>query len=524
MTGTRRSPLSLLAVGRSAAILTGGTAVAQAIGFVREFFLAAQIGLSGDLDALLIALVLPATLAGAMTTGTTRALVPAYIEARDAVDARRLAGNVLLWAGAVGVVIWVGLVALADIAVAIAGPGLSGPDRASAIGYLHLLAPLAFVTAISAILYAVCQAEERFRAITVSTIAGPAATLGTMWALWGTMGLRSLAVGSLVGPIISLLILFASTVRGSVVPIPIPRRDPRIGALVRHAAPITLGTAVLQLNVIGDRAIASLLGPGAVSALRYAEVLVRAPIAAIGPAWGSAIYPALVRSTLGGVTTGLADAVERTLRYLIAVFVPMAALTIAIAPLAVTIAYGRGAFTADDLVLTASAVAAFAPLLVIIMMLTVLTGAHNTRRRGTLLLVGGTVNVGLNLSLDLVLGSWIGVAGIALASSVSQGVVMLFFLIRLARSEDSFGLRPVARTFALSLVASAPVTLMAAALVWSGLVPRDTIQAIVALSTLGVLGLAGYLFVALRAGMEEPRVIARFVGRLVRRSSRDGTS
>ena len=205
VTPARPSPLSLLAVGRSAAILTGGTIVAQLLGFAREFYLAATIGVSSGLDAFLIALVVPITLAGAITTGTTRALVPVYIEAADSRDAQRFAGIVMLWAGAAGIATWIVLVTFADLTVTIAGPGLSVTAHDEAVGFLHTLAPLAFVMAVTAILYAVCQAEGRFGAIAVSTIAAPAVTLATMLVLWADMGLGALALGSLVGPIVGLL-------------------------------------------------------------------------------------------------------------------------------------------------------------------------------------------------------------------------------------------------------------------------------------------------------------------------------
>ena len=188
VTPERPSPLSLLAVGRSAAVLTGGTMVAQFLNFAREFYLAATIGVSSDLDAFLIALVVPVTLAGALTTGATRALVPVYIEAADSRDAQRFAGNVMLWAGAAGLAIWMFVVQFADLTVTIAGPGLSVTAHDEAVGFLHTLAPLAFVSAIAAILYTVCQAEGRFGAIAVSTIAAPAVTLVTMLALWGDTG------------------------------------------------------------------------------------------------------------------------------------------------------------------------------------------------------------------------------------------------------------------------------------------------------------------------------------------------
>jgi putative peptidoglycan lipid II flippase len=508
----RRRSLSLEAVARSAVILTGGAAVAQVLGIVRELFLAAQVGVSSRLDALLIALVLPTTLAGVLTSGTITALVPAYLEARSASgvdDARRLAGTVMVAIGVAGLVVWALLAVFAGIAVAITGPGLSAAGHESAVAYLRLLAPLAFLAAVSAILYAVCQAEERFAAIAAATVAGPATTLAAILLLWQALDLAAVAVGSLLGSVVSLAILLVSTVRGSVTPIAIPRSDARLRAFLRHAAPLTLSAAILQVNVVGDRAIASVLGPGAVSTLRYAEVLARVPIGAIGPAWGSAIYPALVRSTLAGAGTTLASATERGLRYAIAVFVPVATLTAAVAPVAVSVAYGRGAFAASDVSLTAQAVACFAPLLVILMTSPVLTGAHNARRRGHVLLIGGTLNVILNIVLDVVLGIWLGVIGVALSSSITSALVVAFFARRLATSEEGFELGRIFRTLAAASLASAPVAVTAAALSWTGHIPHDTLPSLAFLVAFGVLGVVAYMGAARVIGMEEPRILAQ---------------
>ena len=518
----RSGPLSLGAIGRSALILTGGTAAVQVLAIVRELFVAARVGVSGELDALLIAMVLPTSLSAALTSGMTTALVPAYLEARmigGQGEARRLAGAVIGWAGLAGLVLWLGLVVFAPAAVAIAGPGLTPAGRESAIAYLPVLAPIAFVAAVSAILYSVCQAEEQFVAMSIATLAGSAATLGTMLALWELMGLGALAVGSLVGPAVSLAILAGSTIRGSIAPIPIPRWDPRLGPLIRHAAPLTLSSAILQINVIGDRAIASLLGPGAVSALRYADVLVRTPIGAIGPAWGSAVYPALVQSALGEVEASLAATVERMLHYAIAIFVPLAMLTAAVAPVAVAVAYGRGAFTVDDVTLTTRGVAAFAPLLVVLMTSPVLVGALNARRRGRELLIGGVLNVIFNISLDIVLGVWLGMPGIALSSSIAQTIVLVYFARRLARSEDGFALRGLVRTLGLATLASAPASVAIALLSWTGHLPHETIPALASLAVVSVIAMAGYLLAASWIGLDEPRILVRVtLGRLARRS------
>ena len=77
---------------------------------MRELFLAAQVGISADFDAVLIGLVLPATLSSVLTAGISTALVPAYIDARSShgiVGAKRLAGTVLVWVAIFGLLVTV---------------------------------------------------------------------------------------------------------------------------------------------------------------------------------------------------------------------------------------------------------------------------------------------------------------------------------------------------------------------------------------------------------------------------------
>ena len=71
---------------------------------------------------------------------------------------------------------------------------------------------------------------------------------------------------------------------------PLPALLPRgvgLRGMLSHSVPLSLSAGILQLNTVTDRAIASIIGPGAVSALRYGEALMRTPIAAIAPAWGA---------------------------------------------------------------------------------------------------------------------------------------------------------------------------------------------------------------------------------------------
>jgi putative peptidoglycan lipid II flippase len=310
-----------------------------------------------------------------------------------------------------------------------------------------------------------------------------------------------------------MFILLGSTVRGAVVPRPGLRPEGiDVGALLRHAAPLTAGAAILQINVMVDRAVATLLAPGAVSALRFAEVLIRTPITAINPAWGSAIYPTLVHMAQGRESGSLARMTDRMLRFSMAAFVPIAVLTVAVAPVAVSVAYGRGAFTAGNLALTSAVAAGFAPMILILMTSPVVRLALNARRLGWVLLAGATVNVILNTIFDVVLGLTLGVAGVALSSSLTAGAVAMYFARQLSIFEPEFVLRPIAKNLGLSVLAAIPGAVPVAAIAWTGTYPAGTLPGLFTLGLLGAFGLTVYFAFATWFGLDEPRVLARAFG------------
>ena len=489
----------------------------QVVSVGRELFVAAQVGLSRDLDALLIALVLPLSLSGVLTSGTITALVPAYLEARSSGGprhARRLAGVILTWVSIGAIVVAASLIIFAAAVVGIIGPGLSSASRDAATGYLQLLAPVALFATVAGILTSICQAEERFASIALATLCGPAVTLAVLFLLWAPLGLGAYALGSLLGPMVTAAVLLVAVLRASIAPLPgIRVRGLGLGAFVRHALPLTLSGAILQVNVIADRAIASLIAPGAVSALRYAEVLIRTPLTAIAPAWSSALYPAQVRAAGHAIASHLGATTGRSVAYALVAFVPVAILAAALAPLAVEVAYGRGEFGAGEVAVTAGVVAGFGPLILVMMVSPLLAGAHNARRRGGVLLATGVMNVIMNVTLDVVLSAWLGVAGIALASSVTGSILVVFLAKRLARAEGDFPLRSLAQTTSRAVGAVALPAVALAAIAWSGIGRGGGLSDLVLLAPLALGALIVYAITAKALGIGEVSTLLRIVSR-----------
>jgi putative peptidoglycan lipid II flippase len=313
------------------------------------------------------------------------------------------------------------------------------------------------------------------------------------------------------------LVLAAYTLRTGIAPLPGLRfGDLQLGTFARHAGPLTVSGAILQLNVIADRAIASLIAPGAVSALRYAEILVRTPVTAIAPAWSAALYPAQVRAAGGDGDSRLGPTTGRSIAYALVAFIPLGALAAALAPLAVDAAYLRGAFDAGDVAITSNVVAAFAPLILVMMVAPVLIGAHNARRRGFLLLLTGAMNVVMNFILDVTLGAWLGVAGIALSSSVTAIVLVLFLAFRLTKAEADFPLRPLLRTALHAIGAVSIPAALVALVAWSGVGRGSATVDLLLIIALGIFAVAGYALIATRTGLEEVKNVLGLIAQRLR--------
>ena len=286
---------------------------------------------------------------------------------------------------------------------------------------------------------------------------------------------------------------------------------------MRHAGPLTASAAIMQANLMIDRAIASLVAVGGVSALRYGESLVRIPFTAIRPVWSTALYPELVRASRGPDKTGLAATTERILRYLLMFFVPLAALTIAVAPLAVAAAYDRGSFNTDDLWLTAQVVAVSGPLIVTWTVQPTLVSALNARRKGTVMLAASMLTITVNLVLDVALGYLFGIVGVALATTIVSVVMVVFFGRMLMRVEPTFSSRQLGRTFVKASLAILPSALVFGIPIWAGVVGHDLVQRVLVLVVVGTTGLSSYYAIARRIGLDEARSIAAFAKDTLRR-------
>jgi putative peptidoglycan lipid II flippase len=294
-----------------------------------------------------------------------------------------------------------------------------------------------------------------------------------------------------------------------------PRLTPRVKRLLFLMLPGVIGAGVVQINLLIDVVIASLLPSGSVSFLYYADRINQLPLGVIGVAVGTALLPLLSRQLRAGDDAAATASTNRALEFALLLTVPGAVALMVMPDLIVSVLFERGAFGVAETAATSAALAAYALGLPAYVLIKVLAPGFFAREDTATPVKVAAFCVAINLVLNLVLMGPLLHVGIALATAISAWInagLLAWLLVRRGHFVADARLR---RAIPRTLLASAA---MAGAL-WfaqdalSGIADADAARAAVVLAILVALGLAVFAAAAVGFGAARLADIKRLLDR-----------
>ena len=194
----------------SAATLAAATFVAKLIAFGKDLLVARDFGAGDQLDAFLVAFLVPSFGVTVLASSFAPAFVPNYIRVlqRDGRDAaERLAGGAIGREYGVACHSSAGATAGGTVLLPWLGSGFDGEKLALAQSLLYVVSGVLLASGVSAVLTAILQAHERFAVGAFASCAVPAVTLGGLWLGADALGIYALAIGTLVGFVVECVVL-----------------------------------------------------------------------------------------------------------------------------------------------------------------------------------------------------------------------------------------------------------------------------------------------------------------------------
>ncbi len=282
--------------------------------------------------------------------------------------------------------------------------------------------PYLVLICLAALLSGVLNGLDRFAAAAAAPLIYNVCSIAAMLVLTRyvpTVG-HALAWGVSSAGVAQLALLVWATRRaGMAFGLPRPRLTPNMRVLMKRMLPGLIGASAMQLNQVVDVIVGSLLPPGAIGLLYYADRVNQLPLGTIGIAVGTAMLPTLSRQVRGPTPDDAITTVNRALEFALVLTVPAAlALMVSGVPI-MTVLFQRGAFDERSAVLASQSLAAYALGLPFFVLVKVLAPAFFARGDTTTPVRIGLVTLVLNFALNLALMVPLQHVGPALATSLA---------------------------------------------------------------------------------------------------------
>ena len=280
-----------------AAVTTGSlTVVVKVASLGSTLVIASFFGTGDDLEAFLIAFLLPSTIINVVSGSISSAMVPAYVrvsERQGSEEAYALFCRVAFFA--VG---WLAVVAalcavLSPYLLPLLGSGFDPEKLSLARRLLYLLLPVAIIKGLSTIYGSVLHANERFSLPAVAPVAVPIATVvaTVMWTAPSTR-IFGVVAGTIAGMLAELVLLGWGLKRRGHALLP---RWTRGGAGSRQVAaqclPMVAAAVLMSGTAFVDQAMAASLPAGSVASLSYGTRLVSVILQIAAGAIAVAVLP-----------------------------------------------------------------------------------------------------------------------------------------------------------------------------------------------------------------------------------------
>ncbi len=419
----------------SGAILIGITSLfSRLLGIYRDRLFSTTFGAGSGLDAYFAAFRIPDTIFNLIVVGAvSSAFIPLFTDflvKKNPAGAFRLANNLIN-------IMMLSLIAIAGIIFLIApwlmpllGPGMDQVTRDLTLNLtrLMLLSPVFF--GISNIASGILNSYKKFFVYSLTPIVYNLAIIaGTIWLVpyWGIYGV---ALGVIIGSLFHWLIQIPSIMKLGYRYRPlIDWKDKALRRVLKLIAPRTLGLAVYQINLFVSTSIATTVALGAVSIYNFANNLQSLPYSVIGISLSTTAFPILSAAASAQDRREYVSTLSRTIRQIIFLIVPASILMLLLRAQIVRIILGAGQFDWEATILTASALGYFVISLFAQSLVPLLAKAFYAIQNTVIPMIVSIVSMAINIGLAFWLTESMGVAGIALAFSISSFINMIILLL-----------------------------------------------------------------------------------------------
>lgn len=392
------------------------------LGFCRQRVIASAYGSNLNTDIYFLSSDFMISLSGALLASLTTALVTVYIDvatkkskgAANAVASTMLTLFILVGGG------FILLINLFTPGIAkLLAPSYTGEALDTLVTYLRIFSVTFLFTSFQSIYAAVLNANDSFVPGKMYGIIYNPIAIVLVSVFAGKWGINALILAYFLGNICQTVLLGLWARKTYSYKPSVRFNDPTVKQLLFLSLPLLLSNIFLQLNGIVDKMICSTLGEGMASNYSYAYTLEQFITATITATLSLILLSKYATYVSQGNTPMVVKTFRESLSGLLILLVPITIVACVMAPEIVKIVYEQGKFDATAAYHTGRALIGFAAGFGLIAVREMYIRLHFAYQDTKMPMIANIAAVFLNAVLSFILAHYIGVLGVALATSLS---------------------------------------------------------------------------------------------------------
>lgn len=435
---------------KTALIIMIITLFSKFLGFGRDIVLSYFFGASSISDAYLISLTIPSVIFGLIGTGIVTAYIP--MQSRVVNELGETAGsdftsnftNVIL---IIVTIFYVLGMTYTDQIVKLFALGFTTDTLELTIKFTRISLFGMYFTSLIYIFSGYLQINDNY--VIPALIGFPLNVIVILSIIIASKGnYIVLAFGTLIGTAAQFLFMIPFIKRTNYdYSLKLDFRDNRLIRTLHVALPVILGTSVNQVNILVDRTIASSLAVGGISALNYANRLNVFIQGLFVTSIITAMYPMISSRASRMDFEGVKKILGESIRIIIIFVLPITIGTLIFSKQVISMLFGRGAFDSDAVRLTSNALFFYAFGMMGIGLREVLARGFYSLQDTKTPMINAAIGMLVNIALNIILSSYMGVGGLALATSIAATFTTILLFFSLRKKIGPFGIGKISMLF-----------------------------------------------------------------------------
>lgn len=418
-----------LGVLSNAGLVAVATVLVYIIHAIKDLSVAAYFGTGAEIEAFMIAYLLPSFVINTIAGSLPSALIPVFARVKETKGQNsglRLLSATFLCTGVLLILLTCILALIRPFPIPLLASGFSTEKLILTESIYMELLPLILVQGLCSVIGAILNAFDRFAAAALLPSLPSVVILFALVFMGEAATINYLVWTSVIGAVLQLLLLMIASIRMNIWVF--PTKHPALIEVGRQYWPLVAGVGLCSANTVIDQAMAASLAAGKVAALGYGDRVVSVILSVAGTALGTVVLPHFSKQIALGNWLEIRKTLQLYSGLILIASIPLLLMFIFCSESIVQLLWQRGAFTASDTQTVSGIQTCYSlriPFYVLgILLARMLSGMGANR----ILFWIAILNFILNIVFNLLFMQWWDVYGLALSTSAVYAISCTFLV------------------------------------------------------------------------------------------------